>query len=87
MGTLAAALEGGCRLVIEPFGNDQFLNAKLTMLQGRAWAVHPHRFNPEQVAALLAQAPAAPIRAIPQGTGDQSPGGIDRAVELLSRFC
>jgi UDP:flavonoid glycosyltransferase YjiC (YdhE family) len=87
MGTLAAALDGGCRLVIEPFGNDQFLNAKLTMQQGLAWAVHPHRFDPEQVAALLAQAPAAATRGIQRGTVGQSPGGIDRAVELLSRFC
>ena len=87
MGTLAAALDGGCRLVIEPFGNDQFLNAKLAMQQGLAWAVHPHRFDPEQVAALLAQALPASTRTTHRGTHSQGQSGIDRAVELLSQVC
>lgn len=53
MGTLAQALRAGCQVVIEPFGNDQFLNARLALQQGLALAVHPHRFNPAQVVAAL----------------------------------
>ena len=83
MGTLAAALAGGCRLVIEPFGNDQFLNAKLAMQQGLAWSVHPHRFDADQVAALLAQASLHP-RAKVVATDFQ---GIELAVDLLCEVC
>lgn len=53
MGTLAQALRAGCQVVIEPFGNDQFLNARLALQQGLALAVHPHRFDPASVAAAL----------------------------------
>lgn len=83
MGTLAAALEGGCQLVIEPFGNDQFLNAQLAMQQGLAWAVHPHRFDPEQVASLLTQTPPQ------RSTRNEPPAfqGIDLAAELLANAC
>lgn len=83
MGTLAAALAGGCRLVIEPFGNDQFLNAKLAMQHGLAWSVHPHRFDPDQVAALLAQ--ASPHRLAKAPVSDFQ--GIDQAVNLLCQVC
>lgn len=53
MGTLAQALRAGCQVVIEPFGNDQFLNARLALQQDLAIAVHPHRFDPDQVAHTL----------------------------------
>lgn len=93
MGTLAAALDGGCRLVIEPFGNDQFLNARLATAAGLAWAVHPHRFDPEQVAALLAKAGQAaaspPESPDPAGAPEASGGteGLERAADLLAAAC
>ena len=83
MGTLAAALEGGCQLVIEPFGNDQFLNARLAMQQGLAWAIHPHRFNPDQVATLLTEAP--PHRS---PTNDAAAfQGIELGADLVAAAC
>ncbi len=85
MGTLAAAIDGGCQLVIEPFGNDQFLNARLALEQGLGWAVHPHRFDPEQVAALLAQARAPLGRAVRSAAPE--PDGIALAVQLMKRNC
>ena len=87
MGTLAAALTGGCRLVIEPFGNDQFLNARLALEQGLAWAVHPHRFDPKQVAALLDERAPSPPRPRAPDHDREEANGIERAVELLAGVC
>lgn len=87
MGTLAAALASRCRLVIEPFGNDQFLNARLALEQGLAWAVHPHRFDPAQVAALLAQGSPSPRQPRPLANSKDGSDGIERAVELLRGVC
>lgn len=53
IGTLAEAIRADCQVVVEPFGNDQFLNARLALQQGLALAVHPHRFNPTIVAKAL----------------------------------
>jgi hypothetical protein len=90
MGTLAAAMAGGCRLVVEPFGNDQFLNARLALDQGLGWAVHPHRFDPEQVAALLAQ-PAtvrlSPVKATAATATAADSQGLDLAVQLFEQVC
>lgn len=86
MGTLAAANDGGCQLVIEPFGNDQFLNARLALEQGLGWAVPPHRFDPEQVAALLCQPPAAGA-ILPATTYAAALQGIDLAVKHLQKVC
>lgn len=55
MGTLAQALRAGCRVVIEPHGNDQFLNALLALEHNLALVVHPHRFNATEVATALNQ--------------------------------
>lgn len=55
MGTLAQALQAGCPTVIEPYGHDQFLNARLALQHRLALAVHPHRFEPVQVAQVLQQ--------------------------------
>ena len=86
MGTLAQALRAGCRVVIEPFGNDQFLNARLALEQGLALAVHPHRFDPTEVAtAVRMQEP--PTRRLEE----DSFAGIDKAARhlcnVLSQCC
>jgi len=59
------------------------LNAKLAMQHGLAWSVHPHRFDPDQVAALLAQ--ASPLRLANAPVSDFQ--GIDQAVNLLCQVC
>ena len=53
MGTLARALQARCRTVIEPYGNDQFLNARLAIEHDLALAVHPYRFDSVEVADAL----------------------------------
>lgn len=54
IGTLAQALRAGCPVVIEPYGHDQFLNARLALRQRLALVVHPHHLDPPQVAEALA---------------------------------
>jgi UDP:flavonoid glycosyltransferase YjiC (YdhE family) len=79
IGTLAEALRAGCQVVIEPFGNDQFLNARLALQHGLALAVHPHRFNPQQVSQALArQLALRPHRLHPSAYA-----GLPRAAELV----
>lgn len=78
MGTLAAALRAGCRVVIEPHGNDQFLNARLALQQGLALAVHPHRFQPAEVAEAILHQPAPAGLLAPQDFR-----GLDQAVKIL----
>lgn len=63
MGTLAAALEAGCCIVAEPYGNDQFMNTALLIRQGLGLGVSPKRFDPEAVAAMLRTRLADPTRA------------------------
>lgn len=53
MGTLAEALQAGCALVVEPFGNDQFMNTALLVRQGLALGIARDRFEPQAVAQLL----------------------------------
>jgi UDP:flavonoid glycosyltransferase YjiC (YdhE family) len=53
MGTMAAALEAGCRIVAEPYGNDQFMNTAQLIRQGLGLGVSPKRFDPAAVAAVL----------------------------------
>ena len=78
MGTLAQALRAGCRVVIEPYGNDQFLNALLALEHNLALVVHPHRFDAVEVATALNQQErtTTPFK-------DKDFGGIEKATQEL----
>ena len=53
------------------------------MQQGLAWAIHPHRFNPDQVATLLTEAP--PHRS---PTNDAAAfQGIELGADLVAATC
>jgi UDP:flavonoid glycosyltransferase YjiC (YdhE family) len=54
MGTLSESLKSGCMTLIEPYGNDQFLNARLAMESGLAKVIHPYRINPIEIANEMA---------------------------------
>jgi UDP:flavonoid glycosyltransferase YjiC (YdhE family) len=53
IGTTARALRHNCAMVIEPYGNDQFFNAKqvLSLQVGRV--MHPHKITPQGLAQVL----------------------------------
>jgi len=53
IGSLARALRAGCPVVIEPYGNDQFYNARQVVALGLGVAMHPHRLTPAGLARAL----------------------------------
>ena len=78
IGTFAEALRAGCRVVIEPHGNDQFLNALIALENNLALIVHPHRFNPTEVAEYLNEQPRTN-----NGFEEKDFGGIAIATQEL----
>ena len=86
MGTLAQALRVGCRVVIEPYGNDQFLNARLALEQGLALAVHPHRFDPSEVANAV-NLLKHPGKRLKKGAFDGIAKSSKYLVNKLSKLC
>jgi UDP:flavonoid glycosyltransferase YjiC (YdhE family) len=53
IGSLARALRAGCPVAIEPYGNDQFFNARQVVALGLGVAMHPHRLTPAGLARAL----------------------------------
>jgi UDP:flavonoid glycosyltransferase YjiC (YdhE family) len=53
IGTTARALRHGCPMLVEPYGNDQFFNARQVLLLGVGAAVHPHKLNEVGLARVL----------------------------------
>jgi len=63
IGVTARALRHGLPMLVEPFGNDQFWNARQVLAHGVGAALHPHRATPDDVARLLRERVlAAPTR-------------------------
>ena len=55
IGTIACALRHGCAMLIEPYGNDQFGNARQAVALGVAAAMHPQQLTAQGVARVLEQ--------------------------------
>ncbi|MEB3331629.1 MAG: glycosyltransferase [Synechococcaceae cyanobacterium] len=53
IGTTARALRNDCPMLVEPFGNDQFFNARQIVGLGLGAAMHPEQLRPEAVAEVL----------------------------------
>ena len=53
IGTTACALRQACPMLIEPYGNDQFGNARQAVLLGVAAAMHPQLLTARGVAQVL----------------------------------
>lgn len=60
IGTIACALEAGCPLVVEPYGNDQMFNAGRARSLGAGIALHPHRLSIDILAHVLRERVRAP---------------------------
>ena len=81
MGTLACALQARCPTVIEPYGNDQFLNARLAIEHDLALVVHPHRFEAVEVADVL----RLHMRRTQEDLHQDAFEGLPKAVSLINR--
>lgn len=53
MGTIARALRNDCPMLVEPYGNDQFFNAKQILSLKIGAAMHPHRITVDGLAHVL----------------------------------
>ncbi len=53
IGTLARALRRGCPMLVEPYGNDQFFNARQVLAHGIGAAAHPHKITADGLARIL----------------------------------
>jgi len=53
LGTIARALRNGCPLLVEPFGNDQFFNAKRVLELSVGSAMHPFTCTADGLARVL----------------------------------
>ncbi len=52
-GTTARALRNGCPMLVEPYGNDQFFNARQILLLGVGAAMHPLKLTVAELAQVL----------------------------------
>lgn len=53
IGTTARALRNGCPMLVEPYGNDQFFNAKQIILHGIGAAMSPIKLQVDQLSQVL----------------------------------
>ncbi len=53
IGTTARALRNGCPMLVEPYGNDQFFNARQILSLGVGAAMHPFKLTATEVARVL----------------------------------
>jgi UDP:flavonoid glycosyltransferase YjiC (YdhE family) len=63
IGTIARALRHGCPMLVEPYGNDQFFNAKRVVALGVGAAANPSKLTPDGLARLLEGKVLTPDRA------------------------
>jgi UDP:flavonoid glycosyltransferase YjiC (YdhE family) len=53
IGTIARALRNGCPMLVEPYGNDQFFNARQLLLLGVGAAMHPQYLSVGDLVRVL----------------------------------
>ena len=53
IGTIARAIRNDCPMLVEPYGNDQFFNAKQILSLKIGAAMHPHRITADGLAHVL----------------------------------
>jgi UDP:flavonoid glycosyltransferase YjiC (YdhE family) len=55
IGTIANAIRQSCPMLVEPYGNDQFFNARQIVAHGIGAAAHPHKITVNGLIRLLEQ--------------------------------
>jgi UDP:flavonoid glycosyltransferase YjiC (YdhE family) len=53
VGTTAQAMRCGCPMLVEPYGNDQFFNARRVLALGVGGAMHPHKLTGSGLVRML----------------------------------
>jgi len=89
IGTTARALRNGCPMLVEPYGNDQFFNAKQIVLHGIGAAMHPMHLRVEEVTRVLQEKVLTPDykqRAETLSSKIQQETGLEMACNLIESW-
>ncbi len=91
IGTIANAIRQGCPMLVEPYGNDQFFNARQIVAHGIGAAAHPHKITIDGLIRLLERKVLTPhCRANVQNLAVKinAEQGLQTACELIEQwFC
>jgi UDP:flavonoid glycosyltransferase YjiC (YdhE family) len=88
VGTTAQAMRCGCPMLVEPYGNDQFFNARRVLALGVGAAMHPHKLSAAGVVRVLEEKvlPAEVRgRALELGTRLEAEDGLAVACDLIEQ--
>ena len=89
IGSIARALRSGCPVVVEPYGNDQLLNARQVLVHGLGAAMHPHRLTPSGLVRVLRDKVLTPeCRARVEAFGGviRAENGLVRGADLVESW-
>jgi len=89
IGTLARAVRNGCPMLVEPYGNDQFFNAKQVLVHQIGAVAHPQRLTLDGLVRLLTQKVlTADCRRHTQALGDKirAENGLATACQLIEAW-
>ncbi len=89
IGTLARALRHGCPMLVEPYGNDQFFNAKQVLIHQIGAAAHPQKVTVEGLVRLLEQKVLTEqCRHNAQQLGEKirAENGLEKACQLIESY-
>lgn len=90
IGTTARAIRNGCPMLVEPYGNDQFFNARQIVSLGIGAAMHPMRLTVEELAGVLQEKVLTSEykeRTIELGTQIQQEQGLEVACNWIKSWC
>jgi UDP:flavonoid glycosyltransferase YjiC (YdhE family)/GT2 family glycosyltransferase len=88
IGSIARALRHGCPLLIEPYGNDQFFNARRVLELGVGASMHPHKLTVDGLVRVIGEKvldPAVRRRAQEIGTRIANEDGLSAACDAIER--
>jgi UDP:flavonoid glycosyltransferase YjiC (YdhE family) len=89
IGSIARALRQGCPLVVEPFGHDQFFNARCVAALGVGVAIRPYETTSEGLARILQErvfTAECSQRVAKLGSRICQEDGLGKACEYIERY-
>jgi UDP:flavonoid glycosyltransferase YjiC (YdhE family) len=88
VGTTAQAMRCGCPMLVEPYGNDQFFNARRVLALGVGGAMHPHKLTVVGLTRMLEErvlTPEVRRRALELGARLREEDGLTVASDLIEQ--
>ncbi len=89
IGTTARALRNGCPMLVEPYGNDQFFNAKQIVFHGVGAAIHPMDLQVDELTRVLRNkvlTSGYKQRAVKMGAKIRQEAGLETACDIVQNW-